>query len=337
VHEQASIDRELASTLFYLGHFEQVIQEASRTARYRGNITSRRRKARLFTNDPHISCAGYEALANWFLGQQHVSVLGAQQAASDAAELGHDHTHVVAVLIEAMVKQFCGDAAAVNEAASRLVQISSSHGLFQWTLAGEILGDWSKAALGLLQPAEACFHMKHQIVAWHEAGAQLFTPYWYWNLGAAARGQALAGVRRDAVEAGLTCARATGEQWWSAELTRLKAINNPSHANELLRHSIEMAKAQRSPALELRASLDLAALMMFRENRTDIIQLLEHGVAACRPHALEDYSSVEDVVLADEVMALALSPSGSSANGTSDYSRRLGNSALPRLILAPPV
>jgi predicted ATPase len=215
----SAAQRAVATNLFYCGEFQAVKREARR-----GVVRLDRRRtlvaARQFINDPAIGCAGYISLADWFLGDAPAASSQADTAVERADALGHAHTLVTTLLIQAMIAQFCGDRAAARVASERMGEICGTHGFRLWELASELVRGWAVAGD---QVGDAVVRqMELSVEAWTAMGASLFMPYW---LGLTAEVQRRFGRNRDAylgVKRAIGVARDTGETWWLAELLRLQ-------------------------------------------------------------------------------------------------------------------
>ena len=259
---EAAVRREVASTLYYLGDFREVLAQAEFVAAP-SDPDTRLRTARFVANDPYASCVGYAGLACWFLGRFAEAERRTRRATRIAVALGHAHTHVVTVLMEAMVAQFSGRPRTTAGAATRMVHIGSGHGLVHWTIAGDILRAWRWATLDPSRVLEAVALLQSSIRAWEDAGARLFTPYWYALLAAAGARAGLLDIpqRRDRDRAHAQSSRVRRGGTRSSSACRHTRTGRETA--ELSRD--EVATAQHSPALALRVALDRAITHVNRQ------------------------------------------------------------------------
>lgn len=257
--------RALATNYFYLGDFVKAKEHADRGAVIYPDARQALINAQLDVNEPAISCLGYSALSQWFLGRPDQARVECDEALSRAKALAHAHTLAITLLIDAMVNHFRRDAPATYASAQDLIDVCAEQGFLLWGISGEILKFWATTQLDKAE-REIPGRIRQSIAAWLNTEAWLFTPYWYAILTDAclADGDIEGGL--DAVQRGLRRCAESGERWWEAELHRLQGelkrapAHPPSAPEEHFSKALEIARAQRARPLELRAAMSMATL-----------------------------------------------------------------------------
>jgi hypothetical protein len=271
-------ERAQASTLFYLGKFDEV-EAHSRAGDSWVDRDVAMANAFRDANEPVISCRGYLACAFWFRGYPDRAVGQAASALNDAMEFGHPHTIAILEYIYALVAQFSGHALETHLAAEKLIETCEEHGFELWHAAGRILTAWGRAMLDKDATTE---ELRDAIGAWQATGARLFMPYWLSMLADAHQARAEWREADRGIVRALNEIAHTGEEWWLAELLRLKGIagrEGSEVAERYIRQAVSTAARQGAKSLELRAAVDLAALPLSpelaRRARAELARLYE--------------------------------------------------------------
>jgi predicted ATPase len=147
------------------------------------------------------------------------------------------------------------------------------------------MGGW--ASTRLAGDAAGIERMRRGLHAWQTSGAELHIPTWR---SAVADGLLATGAVDEAgetVDRALALAEERKERFAVAVLLRLKALvadrqGNAGKAQALLEQAIGMAREQGAHLYELRASCDLARLMVRRGNRAPARLVLAEACGAIR-------------------------------------------------------
>lgn len=258
-------ERAVASNYFYQGKFSLCEQCARAGDIPQTDASQGLDEAYLDLNAPRLSCRGYRALSQWFLGDSAQARLLCVDAKQDALALGHGHTTAIVHLIVAMVAHFEQDVQGVRVAASELHELSCQKGYFLWRIAAQLFTCWadSREVEGGHQYVDTMRELKSD---WVRNEARLFLPYWS---GLAAEAALTAQQPSRAVEevrSGLLAANRNGEHWWTAELHRLLAVScallnsGDRDVRRQLETSSSMARTQGALALSQRTARTAALL-----------------------------------------------------------------------------
>jgi len=282
--------RALGTSLFFLGdlrqgrsHLEQGI------ALY--DVHQHRSHAFRYGSDPRVYCLCFAAWNLWCLGYPDQALRNTQEALHLAHEGAHPFTLAFALGITAMFHQFRQEEATVQERAEATLTLSTEHGFAYRAAWATLLQGWALAARGHRE--EGLVRMQEGLTAQRDTGSEANHPYFlallaevYGKMGRPEEGlTALA-------EASVMRQR-TGEQWYEAELYRLKGeltlqkpsgvrgpeseVPNPhaeAEAEECFLMAIEIARRQQAKSWELRAATSLARLWQQQGKEEAARQLL---------------------------------------------------------------
>src|SRR5262249_53394391 len=206
-----------------------------------------------------------------------------QDALRLAYELAHPHTLVFALLIAAYCAQFRDEAPAVREHAEALLTLAAEQGFAFRAMPATILRGWALAAAGQLE--EGIGRMQEGLAEVWASATELVVPYWlvllaetYGKMGQAEEGLA-------ALAKASALVRRSGEQWYEAELYRLKGtltLQSPvpgpksqiDEAEACFLKAIEIARRQQAKSLELRAVMSLARLWQRQGKQKEAHEML---------------------------------------------------------------
>jgi predicted ATPase len=218
----------------------------------------------------------------WALGYADQAQQRSQEALAQAQQVGHPPSLVYAELYAAIFSQCCRDVTAVQAHADAMMVLATAQDLGHRIEHGRILRGWALAMQG--DAATGVAHIQQGLVAVQSMGLKLYRPY-FLSLLAEAYGQAgqpEAGLT--VLTEALTLVASTEEQWWEAELYRLRgelllhAECGVRHTawtpEECFRQAIEAARRQQARSLELRAALHLSRLWQRHGKRDHALQLL---------------------------------------------------------------
>ena len=253
----------LGVSLFWLGDFVRSREHLERAvahydpARHRVHTT-------IFGQDPGVICLSRLALTLWFLGYPDQAAQRGDEALALAAELGHPFSRAYALMYAALIACERRDIAATRELAEATLALCAEFRLefFAWTAT--ILRGWALAAQG--QPDAGIAQLREGIVGHRAAGQLLHLPYTYALLPTA---YATAGEFDAALEAlaeGLDYSERSGEDFYVAELKRLKGevllrrSADDASVEAQFREALEIARRQGARSLELRAAISLSCL-----------------------------------------------------------------------------
>ncbi len=223
-------------------------------------------------------CAAYGsrlAYTLWFLGLTKSASAEAQRAISRARTIGHPFSLAYALNFAAWLADDQGNSLQARTLASELAVIADDNELGHLRPMSRILLGYFDALEG---SADSIARIEEGIRAYLTTEQKLYHPY---ALALLARAQARLGLSTLAtLDEALAAANRTGEQFYSAELLRLKGeclLPSPSDAAELFSQSAALARAQSAPILELRALMSLERLVPSPKTRKRIASLLAHS------------------------------------------------------------
>jgi predicted ATPase len=245
----------LASTLYFLGDFENARRHATRGIEIWRSGTAQSQVEEAFA--PAVACLSHLACSEWHLGEIASCHGSIAQAISLAKELNDMHALVLALYWAGHLAYFEDSPAEVERLASDLMERSTRQNFATWQPHARILRGWVRSASGELTLGISW--IEEGIQDYRVSGAILATPYF---LSLKARALHLAGRASEALEL-IEEAKAVVERSearvWCAELHRLGGVFLAAIGAEQAQieasfcAAIRVAKEQKSVSLEKRA------------------------------------------------------------------------------------
>ena len=213
--------------------------------------------------NPAVMFRSQLARVLWLRGLAEDAALSSHLAQSIAEQEGQPLGIVFAVFLDAMFQQLRLNVVEAERQAARLITLARDHALPQYAAWGGILHGWSTAAGGSL---DGIAELRDHLEAQSRLGSELSRPHFLALLADSLlrHGQYDEGLA--AVSDGFTRSARTGEQYYEAELHRLRgellAASGapPADVEACFRTAIAVAEGQGAVALMLRGALSLARL-----------------------------------------------------------------------------
>ena len=234
-----------------------------------------RHLALVYGEDPGVGCNEWASYASWLLGYPDRARRHAGEARRLAQDLGYPNDLAQATWFATAIEVMCRDLGRVAEFSEALLDVSRPHDLTRWSAAGKIVQGWVVAQRG--DPASAVSVMREGLAEY--AGASGY-PYFSSSLVAetlAANGDLEAAL--EMASGALETARRNGEQWYEAELVRLRGdllfrSGDADGAERAFLEAHSIATHQQAKSHELRAATSLARLWASRGRATEGTELL---------------------------------------------------------------
>jgi predicted ATPase len=226
--------------------------------------------------DRGVNCLSYTAHTLWYLGYPDQSLSKVNEALALAEWLSHPHSLAFAEFFVGRLHQLRGDAPAAQEAAERLIALSTEHGFTFWLAQARIGRGAAMAAQG--RNEEGIAQMREGLAALHA-----LTP----------RPQYLCLLAKACIETGrlddgigaLTEALAIADEHenrnYEAETYRIKGElllaqkgSNAAEAHKCFERALEIARKQHAKSWELRATTSLARLLASQGRRDEARAML---------------------------------------------------------------
>ena len=211
--------RALGSTLFHLGEFgaARAHLEQSLTLydpqRHRSHVF-------LYGMEPGVLGLSYAALVLWHLGYPAQALEKSKAACTLAQELSHPFSLAIARVYAALLHQFRRERALTQEWAEAGIALAREQGFPVWLGQGAVLQGWALAEQG--QSEEGITQIRQGLATYQAIGAGIFQSY---SLALLAEAYGKAGQAEEGLAAlaeALTVVDNSGEQFYEAEMYRLK-------------------------------------------------------------------------------------------------------------------
>jgi DNA-binding winged helix-turn-helix (wHTH) protein/predicted ATPase len=263
-------------TLMHLGDFAQALEHFEK-AFVLYDPERHRDDAFRYSLNSGVSALCYAGWTLWFLGAPDRALERIEQALALARDLSEPHGWAHTLFYAAVLHQFRREDQKALERAEAAIAVSGEHGLVLYQAAATVIRGWALTEQG--QHEEAIEQIRQALVAYQATGTVLLRPHFLALLAEAlgrAR-QAEEGLR--VVEEALALGLRSGEQYYHAELYRLKGellmmqagasipektahVESPAIAETegSFHESMRIAQKQKAKSLELRAATSLARL-----------------------------------------------------------------------------
>ena len=255
--------RSLSDTTFFMGDFRRAKGYAeSGVELWNSGVSTK--VVHDEVSAPIVTCMCFDSLALWQLGDPSGALRAIEKAVDVANSLGHAHSLAVALHFEGYLGHFCGRPARTEATASRLISLSQENGFHFWLAGAYVQLGWARTVLGA--PNEGLPLIAEGQKLWRATRAELITPYWA-ALSVEAHFAAGSGLEcLPMIDAACESADARGEQWWKADLLRLKgchAIEQGDLAGgaQWWIYAARLAREQGALSLLLRANLEIGRLL----------------------------------------------------------------------------
>jgi class 3 adenylate cyclase/predicted ATPase len=271
--------RALGTTSFYLGtvtsahaHFTQGI------ALY--DPQQHRASTFLYGEDSGVLCHSFAALTLWILGYPDQGLARSQEAVTLAQQCAHPLSLSFVLSFAAVFHQLRREARCTQERAEAALSVAKEQGFPLWVEYSALPRAWALAQQGQAQAGIEQLHQR--MMAGRATGAEVVSRSYHLTRLAETYGIIEEPEEGLAVLAeALTLTETTGEQWYEAELHRLRgelllqqSPSNPTEAENCFHQAIRIAQTQQAKSLELRAATSLARIWQEQGKRQEAYDLL---------------------------------------------------------------
>lgn len=254
----------LGVTLFHLADLERSARHLNRSVELADAAGTIPQALRYGTN-PAFHGRAYQSYALWSLGLPDQALNRIGEAFERARQLGDPMSLSIALNASAMVRQFRREAAEAARLAAEAMEVAGEAGLLQLVALARTLHGWGLAYQGLAPDPAAVEEVHRGVIDWVSTGTGVAQTYF---LALLAELQARLGEREEAMSILIRAeelSSSSGEAFYLPEIHRLQgelalAAGERMKAEASLRRACQIAHAQGSRSLYLRAATDLALL-----------------------------------------------------------------------------
>ena len=238
-----------------------------------------RRLATRFGQDVGVTILSWRPLALWLLGYPEAALADLEHALTNAREIGHAATLMLALYVTGLTHILCGNYAAANAQSDEVVPLADEKGSTMWKAYGMLNQGW---VFSLTEKAlDAVQTITSGLTALRSTGSTLWIPSCLAHLAPA---YAELGQFDDAwrcISEAMTLVETTKETWFEAEVHRIAgeiALKSPepdaAKAETYFERALAVARQQQSKSFEVRASMSLARLWRDQGNVQQARELL---------------------------------------------------------------
>jgi class 3 adenylate cyclase/predicted ATPase len=214
--------------------------------------------------DTGVTIRSHRSLVMWMLGYPEAARADADQAVSDARQIGHTVTLMFALFLTTVTQTLLGEYAKADALGDELVASAQETGASLWKSSGMAMRAWSRAMTD--SPSEAAHNLVTGLTAWRSS-ASMMVPM---LLSVLARTYA-ALLRFDegsrCISEAMLMVETTKETWFEAEINRLAGEialvspeQNATKAKAYFERALAVAREQQAKSWELRAAMSMARL-----------------------------------------------------------------------------
>lgn len=291
--------RMLGLERFYEGRFEESSVLIDQSLELY-SPTAHRDLAERFGHDPRAAAANYKAWNLWHLGYPEQAARTLAANLQWAHEFKHHNTTGLVLCMGTMTNIWLRQPRLVEQAAREVIQLAEDMQLALWHAWGRMHLGW---ALSQDAPHEGLDEMEGGVQEATEIGAGRYEPF---HLGLLAEAYARAGKQaaaKQAIARAFASLEAGHHEAFGSELYRTRArilqISGGGNWQAVatdLEKALRIARAQKSPSLELRAARDLSRVLADRGRRQEAYDTLA-PVFDCLPKGFNSQDHVEAAAL----------------------------------------
>ena len=233
-----------------------------------------------FGQDSGVAILSFRSWVLWFLGYPEAALADADQAPSDAREIGHVATLMFALSATSFIHILRGDYAIADAQLQELSVLSEEKGAL-YRKANAIVQQGCVWAL-TGKAADAVQIIKPTLTAFQSTGATMYMPTWHSQLAMAYAELGQLDNAGHCVGEAITVVETTKERWFEAEIHRtagviaLKSLQpDVAKAEAYFARSLAVARAQQAKSWELRAATSMARLWRDQGKPQQARELLE--------------------------------------------------------------
>jgi class 3 adenylate cyclase/predicted ATPase len=253
-----------------------------------------------FGQDIGVTIYSYRSWALWLSGQAAECEKAAQAALERSQALKHDNqSRFYALWHAGMAYVLLRNRDKVAETGSTLTALADDRELPYWQALGKFLCGWHATDAGRPRDAIELFHEGLRL--WAQTGSRIFRPICLAFLADAYAAANKPSFAQSTFEEAVRIASETGERWTEPEINRLfgdfLVRRGPLSACAKYERAIALARGQKSPSFELRATTSLARILCNQGRSSEANDLLQN---ICR--RFEGGSDTLDLIDAHRVL-----------------------------------
>jgi predicted ATPase len=265
-------------TLVFTGSFAEALVRLDQVIALYNPVEHRPLATRVF-QDPRVAALIYRSLALWALGHPVAALASAEQAVSEAREIGRAALLMHAMSETCLTQLISGNYATAQALADELIGLAEEKGSVVWKTGGMLRRAGVLASTGKLADAVSIF--TSTIPVMRSTGTTLHRSVWLSNL---ARACGELGQFKEAssyISQAITAVQTTNETWYEADVHRIAgeiALMSPERdtakAEACFERALAVARAQQAKSFELRAAMSMARLWRDQAKRDEARELL---------------------------------------------------------------
>ena len=257
--------RALGTSLFFLGRSQEAREFLFEGISTDDELTEGQRRDGIasFGDSAGVVCRLYSAWNSWFSGYPDFAARMVNDGLALSKELSFTHSIGWALCFKSVICNHGRDYSTALLVADAAIEHATEHQLVAWIAIGNMCR--GRALAGLGEHGKGLDLLRHGLAKWHETGARLGDTQWMGFLASACIDARQFDEAGAVLEKAILVVESTEEQFYLAELERLKGIllrqsGNIGEAEQQFSSAIEHAKKNHSKSTELRISTNLADL-----------------------------------------------------------------------------
>jgi DNA-binding winged helix-turn-helix (wHTH) protein/predicted ATPase len=267
-------------TLIHLGEFELALEHFQKALLLYDPERNRNDSFR-YSQNSGVASQCHASWALWCIGYPDQALDRIEKALTLARDLSEPHGLAHTLFFAAVIHQFRRDEPLAKIFAEAAYAISADHGLLLYQATTTVTRGWTLIELGRAE--EAIELIRQGLVAYRATGTELLRPHFLVLLAEALKKANRIEEGLEVLEDSLAQAHANGDQYYLAEIYRLKGEllllssigqHAAAGAERCLNQAIETARKQKAKSLELRAAMSLSRLYQSRKQKKKAREVL---------------------------------------------------------------
>ncbi len=255
-------------SIFYVGNFAAARLHCEKALEIY-DLAKHHGHALVYGQDPAVGSLTFLVWTLWIQGYPDQALTKCGELLKHARQLGHNHTLAYALACSATLHQFCRNIETAKQLAEEGIAFSNTHGFPIWSLAANYTLGWALSQSNDLESSVVL--LRGATEAWRTLGAQSTRPHQLGLLADALGRSGRAEEGLSVLDQALAEVRTTNEEYYEAELHRLRgelllrhAQRDEDAAEAAFMQSLDVARRQGAKSWELRSATSLLRLKSAR-------------------------------------------------------------------------
>ncbi len=301
------IERIMGTSHFWRGQLTEALRhfELHEQSLHTNNISNKKQVSHC--QDARVATLANAACTLWLLGFPDRALERAEQALTLAKQLAHPFSQAYALQFLTSVHQLRGDQKSTSKYAEAQIILSNTYGFPFWKAIGVMMHSWANTDENSAEIA--CEIFQEGLKEYEAFGNKLARSYFHSLQADLQRKAGLISEARKTIDTALNETKTSGEQYFTAELLRLKGelisttlgTKDLSSAESILNKALEYSSDQRANSLSLRISISIYNLQEKQKGNLHGMGSVRSILSACLDN-IQEGNDTNDLIRAQNLL-----------------------------------